>query len=272
MIYLKKVLLDDLVSIRLDHLKSLPVFQDYFMENYVGNSDCYGLYSKKKLVGFITISLDNILTSLYISDNSYHQLTNQFGNLLCQLGIKTIYCQSFDHLLMSLCMQYKFHWNVLGCLYRDWIQLDKWPEIEISGRYAEDVDLPFLMGQDDEVFDPKEMLCKALQKKEIIMFFLGCEIVGCGFMTRIHDNFNYFDLGVWVHPEFRKRGYATQIMIWLKESCLKNNRIPSCGCGIDNIASQHTLAKAGFITKYHLLEFLVPESSSSSEKPLEHNR
>jgi RimJ/RimL family protein N-acetyltransferase len=82
-------------------------------------------------------------------------------------------------------------------------------------------------------------------------------IIGCGFLIQIHPDYKFYDLGIWVNPEDRRKGYALQIMLYMKALCLKNNWIPICGRDIQNIASQKTLEKAGFIGKHSLIEYQV---------------
>jgi RimJ/RimL family protein N-acetyltransferase len=124
-------------------------------------------------------------------------------------------------------------------------------------RFAEDADLPYLLRQNDEVFEPKHLLGSFIKNKGISLFEKDKIIAGCGFLTQIHSKYNYYDIGVWVNPEFRNRGYATQIVSYLKDYCLKNNVLPVCGCSAENIASQKTLAKAGFISTHELIEFTI---------------
>jgi len=76
-------------------------------------------------------------------------------------------------------------------------------------------------------------------------------------LIRVHADWDYYDIGMWVHPNFRKLGIATVIVSWLKDKYLKNNWKPICGCAIDITGSQKTLEKNGFVSKYKLIEFNV---------------
>jgi predicted acetyltransferase len=259
MFYFQEINHNQQNALRLDYLKSLPVFQDYFIEIQVQFSECLGMYNKDRIIGFVALNQERTLTGFYIDSDGFPDFNPiQFRQILNQLEITTIYCQSFDHVLINLCLRNNFSPVVIGCIYRDWYIVKFGSQNNVTFRFAEAEDLDFLIQQDDEVFEPKELLSAAIQKKEIIFFLHQTQIIGCGFRTRIHPQFNYYDIGVWVHPVYRKKGYATHIMIWLKENCIQNNWIPTCGCDISNVASQHTLAKAGFVSKYSLLEFSVP--------------
>jgi GNAT superfamily N-acetyltransferase len=62
-------------------------------------------------------------------------------------------------------------------------------------------------------------------------------------------------VGMLVHPEHRKRGVGTYIIQYLKEYCMQNLWRPICGCAKQNVSSRKTLERAGFVSKYDLLEF-----------------
>lgn len=122
-------------------------------------------------------------------------------------------------------------------------------------RYAQISDLPILISQDDEVFEPKEHLVVNVNRKEIIIFEKNSLIVGCGFLTRIAEDFDYFDLGVWVNPDHRRKGYAVWIMQYMRSLCLNSGWVPICGCSAENHASQKMLSKIGYVCNHKLLEF-----------------
>ena len=122
-------------------------------------------------------------------------------------------------------------------------------------RYAQIGDLPFLISQDDEVFEPKEHLEVNVNRKEIIICEKNSLIVGCGFLTQIAEDFDYFDLGVWVNPDHRRKGYAVWIMQYMRSLCLNSGWVPICGCSAENHASQKMLSKIGYVCNHKLLEF-----------------
>lgn len=128
---------------------------------------------------------------------------------------------------------------------------------EILFRQANRNDLPFLQVQEDEVFEPKELLPVSLDKGEIILCLKDDNIIGCGFITRIHPLWEYYDVGVWVSPAYRMKGYGTRIISWLLEICNNNSWIPICGCEINNQGSEGILEKNGFTSNHQLLAYDV---------------
>ncbi|WP_341756846.1 MULTISPECIES: GNAT family N-acetyltransferase [unclassified Candidatus Tisiphia] len=67
----------------------------------------------------------------------------------------------------------------------------------------------------------------------------------------------YADIGIITHPDYRGKGYGTQIASHLIKQCLHTKITPKWSCNVDNRASLHTALKLGFeISRYYTL--LVP--------------
>lgn len=222
-------------------------------------------------------------------DFSYQTKVNErcnelFKTILSECKIEQILCKSFDMQLMNCCNANRLPHTVQGILYREFSAPLSSPEnnshITASThltdnsrladnfvannfldsanavmRYAQIGDLPFLISQDDEVFEPKEHLEVNVNRKEIIICEKNSLIVGCGFLTRIAEDFDYFDLGVWVNPDHRRKGYAVWIMQYMRSLCLNSGWVPICGCSAENHASQKMLSKIGYVCNHKLLEF-----------------
>ena len=207
-----------------------------------------------------------------------------FKTILSECKIEQILCKSFDMQLMNCCNANRLPHTVQGILYREFSAPLSSPEnnshitasthltdtsrladnfvannfldsANVVMRYAQISDLPFLISQDDEVFEPKEHLEVNVNRKEIIICEKNSLIVGCGFLTRIAEDFDYFDLGVWVNPDHRRKGYAVSIMQYMRSLCLTSGWVPICGCSVENHASQKMLSKIGYVCNHKLLEF-----------------
>lgn len=213
-----------------------------------------------------------------------------FKTILSECKIEQILCKSFDMQLMNCCNANRLPHTVQGILYREFSAPLSSPEnnshvtasthlkasthltdnsrlvdnfvannfldsANVVMRYAQIGDLPFLISQDDEVFEPKEHLEVNVNRKEIIICEKNSLIVGCGFLTRIAEDFDYFDLGVWVNPDHRRKGYAVWIMQYMRSLCLNSGWVPICGCSAENHASQKMLSKIGYVCNHKLLEF-----------------
>jgi RimJ/RimL family protein N-acetyltransferase len=219
-------------------------------------SDCYHILVDNQMAGYVIESEENSLIEFFVSNNFSKQRVTIFNQVVKMVEVKRIYCQSYDAQLLDCCLTNELPYKVVGCLFRDFVDNGLTQKPELSFRFATKSDLPFFQQQDDEVFEPQELLEKSVQNKEIVVLQdTDSSIIGCGFITRIHKDFTYFDLGVWVSPEHREKGFATQIMLYLKGLCNANGWEAICGCDIKNTASQNMLRKLGFISNYKLLEF-----------------
>jgi ribosomal protein S18 acetylase RimI-like enzyme len=246
--------------LRVEYLGSLPLFQDIFLEFSVAFANCYLIQLEDETIGYTIVSDENIMLEYFILDDHAAGALAFFNQTIKALNIKSIYCKSFDFQLLDCCISNGYPYQLIGCLYRDFADKGLPVSNNLSFRFANISDLPFLNNQDDEVFEPKELLPQFVENKAIIMLEnTGKEIMGCGFITRINPSFNYFDLGVWVSPGHRTKGYATQIMLHMKALCEKNKDVPVCGCDINNTASQRMLKKIGFISKHKIIEFLAED-------------
>jgi GNAT superfamily N-acetyltransferase len=255
MIQLEITHLEDIQLLRKDYFNSLPAFQDLFLEFMIQEGTCYALQDNNLRVGYAIVSRDNILVELFTMEKYGDKMREAFSLILDCLGIVAVYCKSFDGPLLNCCLAYSFPSKNIGLLYRDFTEKGTYTLAPHCFRFAELYDLEFLLGQDDEVFEPRHQLVNHIESKSIILLDIGEFIVGCGFLTRVHPDFSYFDIGVWVDPDWRFKGYATQIMLYLKDCCFKNGWVPICACDISNMASQKVLEHIGFEAKHSLIAF-----------------
>lgn len=252
---LKKTNLNLISELRKQYLNSLYEFQDIYLEFIVEQSDCYLLENYNDRIGYVIISEDNALIELFVIGMFSHDSVKYFNQIVKDLNIHSVLCKSYDSLLMNCCLSNNMTYKLIGCLYRDFVDRGINKSMELNFRYAGDSDMPFLLSQEDEVFEPKEFLKRFVDNKSILVFEDFEDIVGCGFLTRVNEDFDYYDLGVWIDEKYRRKGYATQIMLQMIDLCNIKNLKPICGCDIDNAASRGMLNKLGFYSKHKLIEF-----------------
>jgi RimJ/RimL family protein N-acetyltransferase len=255
MIRLEKCQLFHIEPLRIRYLSALHEFQDIFLEFLAADADYYLVQSEDESIGYVIIAEDNVLVEFYLSQIFQHRSLEIFSQIIHEIDISSVYCKSFDYILLNVCLSNSLSYKPIGYLFRDFHPVDIHQRAELTYRFAEASDLPFLIKQEDEVFEPKEQLPRLVQDKAIIIMQTAFAIVGCGFLTRIHPSFDYFDLGVWIDIGHRQKGYATQGMIHMIGVCRKNNWQAICGCAIDNHASKKMLRRVGFVSNHQLLEF-----------------
>jgi RimJ/RimL family protein N-acetyltransferase len=116
------------------------------------------------------------------------------------------------------------------------------------------------MGQDDSIktlFETEQQLIEYINNEHVFEFYKNDEFIGCGMALRTHPDWDFCDLGVWVHPLQRGNKMGAQILLKLRAFALNNGMKPSCGCAIENIASQRTIERSGFVSKHILIAFTI---------------
>lgn len=255
-----KTTFDKILNYRTHYLNSLPQFQELFIELMINDSDFYVLRNDKIEMGYAITNNERVLIEFHVFEKYVPDSHNFFKQVLGDLSIKEIYCKSFDSLLLSNCMLSSFSYSLVGVLYRDYVE----PLVELDpGIHMKKADLSsarLLMEQNNsikELFETERQLTDFIKNENVFEFYKNDVFVGCGMVLRTNPEWNYCDLGVWVKPSERGKNIGAQIILNLKEFAIRNHLKPSCGCAIDNVASQKTIEKSGFVTKYKLINFIT---------------
>lgn len=253
-----KTSIDKIKRYRTDYLNSLPEFQELFIELMISNSDYYIFQADNNEIGYAIRNNDGVLIEFYVLDKYIPNSNELFRQVLKDLSITDIYCKSFDSLLLNNCLLSSLTYTLLGVLYRDYSEARIKKDSEIKLEKANHSSISFLQSQDDsikELFETEEQLAHFVQDENVFMFYIKDDFVGCGMVLRTNLDWDYCDLGVWVEPSKRGNRVGSQIILNLREFAISEDLIPSCGCAIENIASQKTIEKSGFVSKYKLIKF-----------------
>jgi hypothetical protein len=254
----KKTTIDKIKRHRKDYLNSLPEFQELFIEIMINDADAYLLQFDNKAIGYAIINNDGVLIEFYLINKYIPESKGCFSQVLKELSITDIYCKSFDSLLLSNCLLSSFSYSVLGVLYRDYVEPKIKKDLALKMEKASLSSAGLLLSQDDsikELFETEQQLTDFIQNENVFIFYKNHEFIGCGTVIRTNLDWNYCDLGVWVNPLKRGNAMGSQIILNLREFAVKNKMRPSCGCAIEHLASQKTIEKSGFVSKYKMINF-----------------
>ena len=186
-----KSYLSDIEELRKMYLDSLPVFQDIYLEFIVAEASSYKLVDGNDVFGYVIVHDEGLLVEFYLKDKYSARANDCFSMVIKNLNVKSVFCKTFDFLLLDCCMSNNYPYELIGCLFRDFIGSDLKYSGDLDIRFAEDSDLPFLMEQDDEVFEPKECLPDFIKGKSIYLACIDNKIVGCGFLTRVNQGYDF---------------------------------------------------------------------------------
>lgn len=256
MVKFKKVSYDTVKVIRDEYFDSIYEVQELYMELLVEEADYY-IIELRDIIGYFIITQEGVLIEFYLTIDNIRNCQSIFKKIISDYNISRVYCKSFDSVLLKCCLKNSASHKVIGTLFRDFTNTDTDEMEGFSIKTASDTDIHYLLEQTDGLYESEKELMKLVKAGNINMYLFEGQLIGCGFLIKILNKRNFYDIGMWVNPIFRKMGYASRIIANLKGYCLKNNMIPTCGCASDNIASQRVLEKNGFISKHDLVEFLI---------------
>ncbi len=253
-----KTTIDRVANFRTDYFNSLPKFQELFIELKVKNSDIYLIQQENKEIAYAIKSNNGILIEFYVFDEYIPNSNEIFRQLLKSLSITDIYCKSFDALLLNNCLLNSLPYSLLGLLYRDYAKALIENDPNVIAKKADASSIKLLLGQDEsikELFETEQQLSDFIQNENVFEFYNNDEFIGCGMVIRTHSDWDFCDLGVWVKPSKRGNAIGSQMILKLRDFAIKNNIKPSCGCGIENLASQKAIKKSGFVSRDSLINF-----------------
>jgi GNAT superfamily N-acetyltransferase len=250
--------IDSIYNLRQKYILGLRLFQELFLEHFIEESKTFCILEEETIIGYCLVSNDDLILEFWVDDSFKHTSGEILKFVVKGLQVKGIYCKSFDTDLLMSCLSNRFDFRIIGCLYRDIdrsITYNNLIENKLQIEFATQENIISLADLKCELISSLEELLKMVNQNNLIIFRSHKELVGLGFLTKILIGYNFFDIGVWVAPKYRSKGYGKYIISYLKEYCLNNELTPICGCDIDNLASQKIIESNGFIPLHKLLIF-----------------
>jgi len=251
---------DEIAGYRVQYLEALAQCQNLYLELMVEESESYMVYHTGVPIGYFIKTPDHKLVEFFLFDEFLLHAHALFSHILKAYSIVSVYCKSFDAIILDCCIVRSMKYTFAGMLFRDCIPAQSFSSQGYSIRLATEQDYDYLLQQEDGLYETPEELRRFLYGGNITLFEKENLLYGCGYLIKVHYNRDCYDIGMWVNPLCRRRGVATTIISYLKEMCLNNGWTPICACAYDNVASQRTLERNGFVSKYKLLEFAVDNS------------
>ncbi len=242
------------------YMKELLYAQELNTEENVQECNYYKIMKNSIWVGYICVDSNKTLWEFYLVKSAMIHAQEIFKFLIDMNYINSAECITYDHIFMSLCLDFKKKSSCSAYVFRDSIEVN-YPLIKydnISMRLATKEDYDSLLeinkiaeGWNDFFTDLEEQI----RMKEVFVFRSGDELLGAGTCKKTWQSRNYYDIGMVVASKYRNKGIGTYIILKLKEYCYSNNQIPVCGCWYPNYPSKKTLEKAGFIANHRVIRF-----------------
>ena len=166
--------------------------QELYLEWMVAKALYFVIYEDGEAAGYFIMSKDNELIEFYLKTSSLTRKEEFFCEILSQYSISTIYCKSFDHILLTCCHSFSKSSKVLGTLFRDYtheilVKIDE----GINVRLAQQTDIPHLLTYDSDLYETVEELEYTVLGNMVYMFEKNEQLIGCVYMIKILHSKNY---------------------------------------------------------------------------------
>jgi GNAT superfamily N-acetyltransferase len=259
-------------ALRLAHLASVPEAwrsrrldrlaepQELFVEGLVAKGTGHLLHRGSDgggPLGYAVVGDDGCLLELGLADGAEGRGAEAMRVLRAEAGVRAILAQSFDPTLMSLGLRFGRPPETESLLFRRVWDATFEPRADVvaaPGATAEEVLELAALGAD---FFEGVAEVEAYRASGNLMVYRDPSgtLLGAGILRRAIPARAEVDLGMVVRRTHRRRGLGTHIVRHLKALCLSRGWRPVCGCGVENVASQLTLERAGFAPLHALLRF-----------------
>lgn len=250
---------DGFPELREQYLDSLCEPTELYYDLMCRESETFDVVMDGIRAGYVLLSDKGVLLGFFIEEGPSIDSGEIFAKILEDLGVEKALCQSLDHLFISLCLLNFDKKRIIGFSFRNIYEpSDPIPQFDLTERRATLEDVGLLSNYSDGIFEESEIGdIPFWVKKGGCMIFEDGEgsFVGYGLINRTIDNRDWFDIGMYVRPEMRNKGYGTHIIDRMADVCFMNEWRPTAGCDKNNVASKKTLEKAGFVSKHVLVEF-----------------
>lgn len=219
----------------------------------------YYFINDGRKIGYVLYGEDKVIHEFYVEDVSVPLAPELFKQFLDDYDVEKAIIQSWDHLFISMSLLHFEKKKILGFNFRDRVKTPgPIAEYEFKERRATLDDHDLILEHREEIFDDSEieLIPYWIEKAEIIIFENEKdEFIGYGLVNKTLEGRNWYDVGMYVHPDHRKKGIGTWIIDHLVKYCLDKGWRPAAGCAIYNTGSKKTLEKAGLISKHVMVEF-----------------
>lgn len=118
-------------------------------------------------------------------------------------------------------------------------------------------DVEIIARLDDGFFDDPAEIAAYQSHAGLIVGALDGELVGCGVSTTVIDGRTAVDVGMWVAPAWRGRGFGASLVGAVAERVRAAGGAPIAGCDIANVASMRSLVRVGFVADHRIVRLVL---------------
>lgn len=228
------------------------IIVDSFWEDHVLESNHYKILSEGRIIGFFAIYQKQLLTLFNIDTEYIHHSQELFRRVKHYEEVFEAFVPTGDELFLSLALD---DFSKLEKQAYFSVDSERNVESKINGDFsitlAENEDLDLIKQYSDDFFG--DMLADHVEANHIYIAKLLNEVVGFGIIEYGRVVTNYASIGMFVRPEYRCHGMASNILISLKKVVYEKGFQPISGCWYYNHNSKKSQESAGLCSKTRLL-------------------
>lgn len=214
---------------------------------YIANAQNYVIEDDNHIIGYCSVDDNQTLLQFYLS-NDYKQLAKKtITALLKQKVIRKAKLSTNEPIGFNACVALSSRIKEDTFCYAYTGKPKNEGSITVEKAQLSDVESikEFYKTQVgfEDTFGYTENL---INRQELYLAKNNKEFIGTGECRLSETQPNIADVGVAVHTDHRRKGYASQILRLLVNETKSTNRKPICSTTVDNIASQKAIENAGF--------------------------
>jgi GNAT superfamily N-acetyltransferase len=235
-------------TLRRAYLDSLREPQELFLESLVASGRTWR-YDQTAYA----VAHDHQLIEFFVSPGHQGQIVALFDAAMRVSGATIVLCKSFDTQMLFAALSRPAKVTAPGVLFRRIANASFIPRAELGIRNGDACDAEAIAAIDDGFFAHAGEIQSYAETSGLFVLQTGGKTVGCGIGRLVVAGRSAIDVGMWVAPNHRRRGYGSYIIAFLKDHYLKRGLRPICGCSAQNDASYRALWAAGFESEHRIL-------------------
>jgi hypothetical protein len=231
------------------------IIVDSFWEDHVLESNTYKILAEGKSIGFFAIHQKHLITLFNVDTEYIYYSQELFNRVKHYEEVLEAFIPTGDELFLSLALD-----DFSKLEKQAYFSMDSKREIDstkINQNFtltlAEVEYLDLIKQHSDDFFG--ESLKYHLEAGHIYIGRLLNEVVGFGIIDYGRVVPHFASIGMFVRPEFRCQGIATNILFSLKNVVNSKGLQPISGCWYYNHNSKKSVQCAGLCSKTRLLRF-----------------
>lgn len=235
-------------ALRAEYLDTIPEGQELFVERLAQR----GRVWQSEAVAY-AVSNEHELVEFYVAADQRDRLQAYYEAAIAASGAEASLVKSFDGVMRSALGDRVAASQDVGLLFRR--RVDATPAVPgvLTHREAVANDVAAILECDDGFFEGSEELHQYIHHSGLFIAERNRQLVGCGLAMEVVAGRNDVDVGMWVAPDERGRGYSAALVAHVVSRQLELGRRPIAGCDVANVASRKALERAGFVAEHRLL-------------------